>query len=131
MAAGFNFVLSSNNSGNSSIETSNTLLSANNDAETTGSIALLTGSGNEVNGFDAFGGKDIFGSTNYSDMSAVYVANAGNAETAGSLACVGAGMASVSVFSDAGGASAGASVGGDCGGGGASCGGGGGFSSFC
>lgn len=134
MASDFSFVFSSNNSGNISIETANTLASADN-AETAGSIAFMTSDYNDgVNGFDAFGGKDIFGNPDCSSMNETYFANANarDAETAGSLACVGNPISSVSVFTGSDGgayAGAGASVGGDCGGG-ASC-GGGGFTSVC
>lgn len=124
------FILSANNNqGGTSLETAGALANENNNIETAGSIALFT-SDKEDSGFDAFGGKDLFGNPDFSSLDAGFFANAesclasanNQSETAGSLAC-----ADSSSFSgDCGAASA--SAGSDCGGG--SC-GGGSFSSVC
>lgn len=112
----FSFILSSNGNSNTSNFLTGDNNHNNNDAETAGSLALLFDGINdeESNGFDAFGGKDIFGNPDYSSLNESFFANAGNTETAGSiastetagsLACAGAGDCSA----------ASASVGGDCG----------------
>lgn len=107
----FNFVLSSNTPNSST-----GLLSNNNDAETAGSLAYAEGETSllESNdgGFDAFGGKDLFGTPDFSNMNEASFSSEGSvaytAETAGSIACAAETVGSVAC----------ASIGGsDCGGG--------------
>ncbi len=84
MAAGFSFILS-NNSGllSYSASESETSLLSNNGAENNTNILTAT---NSDYGFDAFGGKDIFGSIDFSNMNENLFADASQAETAGSIA---------------------------------------------
>lgn len=125
----------SSKSNNSTIESVGLLSNVNNENETAGSLGLLMS--NDSSGFDAFGGKDLFGNPDFSNMNessfqvetAGSLAYANHAEAAGSLACADLGSICGSNFST-GDSGAGASAGGGspCG----SCGGGGGsFSSVC
>lgn len=116
----------STNSSKSSIDTANSLNSIDhNNSETAATAVMFGNAENDDCAMDAFGGKDIFGTPDLSNMDTSLFANAGNTgeteaagsvaysvETSGSVACADGG--------------AGASVGGDCG-----SSGGGGFSSFC
>lgn len=78
-------LLLSNNS-NNSVETNNSLLSNVNAAQENGAISLLSQQ-NGDSGFDAFGGKDIFGSIDFSNMdNNLFTASAEGAETTGSVA---------------------------------------------
>lgn len=122
----FGFFLSSNKSG--SIETASSLLSSpQNEFESC--ISFLSDGNDSDCGFDAFGGKDLFGNPDFSNMDAsMFTANASNIETVGSVASssietIGS-MACASA--ETAGSVACASVGGDCGSSGV-----GGFSSFC
>lgn len=86
MSTDFSFILSSNNNSSASTET---LLSNNTDtnAETVGSVAsILFTPNNDDAGFDAFGGKDVFGTPDLSDMDGDLFANASQTETVGSVA---------------------------------------------
>lgn len=118
--------LSSNNSGSTTSLLSNSesgsvgLLSNPNEAETIGSLSMLTNSGTYV---DAFAGKDMLGTPDFSNMDQS-IAYASQTETVGSLACADFGSLSAG-FSGAD-AGASASAGASCG----SC-GGGSFSSVC
>lgn len=80
MTTDFNFIFLNNSSNNffSTNDSENNLLS-NNETET----SLLTASDDSNCGFDAFSGKDIFGSFDESNMSENFFASA---ETAGSVA---------------------------------------------
>lgn len=119
----------STHSNNSTIDTANSLNNFNsNNTETAGSVAVMFGSAiNEDCGMDAFGGKDLFGNPDLSNMDAGLFASAGNtdnSEAAGSIA-YGAETAGSVACAD-GGAGASVGAGADCG----SC-GGGGFISVC
>lgn len=107
----------STNSNKSSIDTANSLNNINNNnAETAGSAVMFGNAENDDCAMDAFGGKDIFGTPDLSNMDSSLFANAGNtgeteaagslafnAEAAGSLACADGGAgASVSVGCDSG-----------------------------
>lgn len=85
MATNFNLTLSSNNSSNSFFNTDSNfgLDISDNTIETASSI--LTNSDKD-SGFDAFGGKDLFGEPDFSNMDANLFANADGTETAGSVA---------------------------------------------
>lgn len=125
MDFGFRF-FTNGSSSNSSTESIGLLGNANNDVETSGSLACLF----DAEGSDSFGGKDIFGTVDCSNMNESFFANASSdVETSGSLACVGSGIDFGGVSCGGGdfGGAACASVGGDSGG---SC-GGGSFSSVC
>lgn len=117
----------STHSNNSSIDTANSLNNINNNnEETAGSVAMFGSETKDDGGMDAFGGKDLFGTPDFSNIDSSLFANAGTGETeaAGSIA-YGVETAGSVACADGG---AGASVGA-----GADCGssGGGGFSSFC
>lgn len=128
MAMSFNFILTGNTSNglNASTETESGLLS-NNAEETTSLLSVENGEC----AMDAFGGKDIFGTCDVSNMNdnmfagcaAETVGSVATAETVGSVAYASA----ETVGSVASGAEAAGSV--ACGGG--DCGGGGSFSSVC
>lgn len=145
MASDFNLILTSNGSSNDFFNAENASDSSFGSDSMINSI-LTSSTLNENGGFDAFSGKDIFGTPDFSNIdnnlfntisseaeTIGSIAAASSVETIGSIACVSAetiGSISDGGFSDAGAASscASASIGGDCGG----CGGGGGsFSSVC
>lgn len=89
--------------------------------------SILTVTGNN-GGIDAFAGKDIFGTPDFSNMDESFFANAGEAETAGSVAYGNTETAgSIACGAETAGSVASASVGGDCG---SAC-SDGGFSSMC
>ena len=124
MSTNFSFVLSNNSSSNGLLSTCDSeigLLSDN--SNSIGSI--LTMVSNSDAGFDAFGGKDIFGSFNISDYSDGFFASADSAEVAGSVACFSAGLSIAGGTAETAGSVA--YSGGDCG----SFSGGGAFSSVC
>lgn len=78
----FSFFLLSNNS-NSSIS----LLSSNDDAETIGSISLLSNCDEEGScGLDGFDGKDFFGTPDLSNYEGNFIAEGSPAEAVGSVA---------------------------------------------
>lgn len=116
----------STHSNNSSIETANSLNNSNhNNSETAGSAAAMFGNAlNDDCAMDAFGGKDLFGTPDFTNIDASLFADAstGETEAAGSVA-YGVETAGSVACAD-GGASVG--TGADCG-----SSDGGGFSSFC
>lgn len=116
----FNFFLSSNK--NNSVETSGLLASnENKGVETVGSVASLLSTGSQDGTcVDAFGGKDIFGNVDFTNVPSDFVASNSNVETAGSLACadfsaLGSADFSSSSTGTEGSCGASGSVGGDCG----------------
>lgn len=116
----------STHSNNSTIDTASSLNGMNHGTETAGSVSFLFGNDtNEDGGMDAFGGKDLFGTPDLSNVNESFFANAGEAETVGSVAYGAETAGSVACANVGGGASA--SVGADSG----SSGGGGGFASVC
>lgn len=115
MSTDFNFVLSANASAN--------FMSSNNDMDDTNSAndyadsLLFNGNSNPSGLIDAFSGKDIFGTIDFSNMDTSFFANASSAETVGSVAMNSAEtVGSVAFAGESAGASVSASVGGDCGG---------------
>lgn len=111
------FFLSTHNS-NSSIDTASSLNGMNHSTETAGSVASLFGGTGEDCGMDAFGGKDLFGNPDLSSINGSFFANAGEAETVGSVACGVETAGSVACANVGGGVSVGADSGASCGGGG-------------
>lgn len=130
MAMDFNFVLTNSKSNGvftTAEENETTLLS--NDAHVETSILSNV---NEDGGMDAFGGKDIFGTIDLSNMDESLFANAGT-EAAGSIAMGAEAAGSIAMGTEAAGSIA---MGGAEAAGSVACGsdsgsGGGSFSSFC
>lgn len=112
------FFLSTHNS-NSSIDTASSLNGMNHSTETTGSVSFFFGNdASEDIGMDAFGGKDLFGNPDLSNINGSFFTDAGESETVGSVACGVETAGSVACADIGGGASVGADSGASCGGGG-------------
>lgn len=126
MSTGFNFILLGNSSGSlyaNNTDSDSSLLST--DIDNSGSILTATSNYNQGDCMDAFGGKDMFGTIDLSNMDTNLFANADTSEAAGSLASAET-IGSVAYGT----AEAAGSV--ACSdGGGFDSGGGGGFSSMC
>ncbi len=111
MTTSFTFFLSSNNT--TPIESAS-LLSSDNDFEAQNTCSILTFDNPEnATGMDAFGGKDLFGNPDFSNMDSSFMANNAGAETVGSVAMNSAETVGSVACADFG---ASASIGGDCGG---------------
>lgn len=126
------FTLSTNNSSTSLLSNfdSDADFLSNNNTESTNSLLSILND-DENAGFDAFGGKDIFGTIDLSNMNESFFACATQTETVGSVACDSAETIGSVAFNSAETAGSVACV--DAGAG-AACGsseGSGSFSSFC
>lgn len=87
MAMSFNFILSNNNSANGYLtasETEESSLLTESNIQNSSNILTASTASNEAC-IDAFGGKDIFGTCDVSNMNETVFANA-SVETAGSIA---------------------------------------------
>lgn len=116
MATDFNFVLSSNAS--TGLTSFNNNDNESQPSNNYASSLMFENTSNPSGLIDAFSGKDIFGTVDFSNMDASFFASASSAETVGSVAMNSAEtVGSVAFAGESAGASVGASVGGgDCGG---------------